>query len=164
MRENFRRYQDTLRILGSAVAMFGCWSLVKVLLWLILSWKSELSTLDQYTGLKIIIYVFLGILFAIIIASLFIRLYIGMSAIADSQGKRKRPIYIILSIIIAAFDCYSMGSYLFASISSGEFFNLTDIISAIVDITSVIILIEMIIYSFKFRRIRKQLESEAAHE
>ncbi len=164
MREQFRRYQDNLKILGSAVIMFGCWSLVKVLLWLILSWKSDFSQLSTINGLDVILFAFFIILFAIIIIALLLRLYIGMSARKDAAGKPKKPVYIVLAIIIAAIDAYGLISYLGTTLLAGNFLTLTDIISTIVDITSFIVILEMIIIAFKFRRLRKQLESEAAHE
>lgn len=164
MQRKLRRYQSLLSISGMAVIVFGLWNILKTAMGIILSPDTLLASISQTVEVlpstTIEFIVFYGVIFVFLLIELGIRLYIGLSARADSEGKKKKSIvYIVISMIVVSANISGMAcSYFTANILNMSLIII--LITIVVDITSVVAFIEMIVAAITVRSVRKQLASE----
>ncbi len=156
METEIRRCQQTLYYSGKAFIIFGVWSFIKIFSILYLNptiWTDLFEAVDvdvseyQY---------FLDLVFGIIMAAVVIidiwsRLYIGLSAIAESRGKKKRIYYVILSIVYIILTAVSY----FESMKEKTYSHENVATSLFIDVTSSIALAAIIVNSWKLRKFRK---------
>ena len=160
-----RKYQDTLRIVGSGFILFGLWSAVKSLAAIFFERGRIISTLRETSGQDlskisdgqiIMLIIFFAALFLVIDVSL--RFYIGRSAIAEGRGEKSGRFYIPLTVIFvivgfvsAVYMIYSLVTGKAASDPDGE----TSYAAVIIEITQVIMMIEMIRAAIKVKNNKK---------
>ena len=112
--------------------------------------------------------VIVGAIFFILFLDLLLRFYIGKSAYADGRArKRKRVIYVIVAIIMAvafANGIWATVSNLFigepTEQSEGVEYMRGVLTSVLLDMTSLLALIELIVSAIQVRRLRKELGIE----
>ena len=166
MEKLLRRYENTLVIVGTGVIMYGIWSVAKSL-FLILQDSSGIIG-EFYTSLEerrmsppemfmvnVILYSMIG---AVLAADIALRLYVGRSARDEGLGKKDKGYgYIVIAGLMTGMTLLSV------VISAAGFRNgivINDIeefiITAIVELTSAITLIEMILSALKVKKLRKE--------
>ena len=172
-----RKLRDTLVTGGLAIIAFGIWTVVKSIIetFTILEpmigsltakdlnqvqaeqLKSMIRDNSLFTILFFMILVFL-------VVDLALRLYVGLSARAIGLKKKKKNgkersgiAWLIWGIILAAVGIYSL---IISLINTGETLRIYSIVyyvvSLFVDVTSVIVTIEVIVSGFKLRGLVKQ--------
>ena len=104
------KHQTTLICSGLAVIAFGLWSIVRVsllfylqrsrILQLIMEGELELLTGQSTDTITAILF---GVAIGFLILDLLFRLYIGLSAIREGNGKRRRLAYVVLAIVYLVF-------------------------------------------------------------
>ena len=168
-----RKYEYALVISGVGVIAFGLWSIVKAAIYFILIPLDELGSstqmLDEMGGLQSLgltdretgYLIAAAALFALLV-DFVLRLYVGRSAVIDGRRlKKKRFAYVIWAMFIAAGLVLSvitraveMGlgksgtwDYVIASAN----------VSVVVDLTSLLAVIEMIVAAIMVRRLRREL-------
>ena len=162
-----------LVISGVGVIAFGIWSIIKAVLYIALipveqltetemnaelQEMQELGMTDRGTG-----YLIAGIILLILVVDFLVRLYIGKSAFADGRRlRRKSSAYIVMAVILSSFLFLSMIS---RAVSLGsahgsmwtESASFAGDVSIIIDMTSMLALIEMIIAAEMVRKLRWEL-------
>ena len=165
-----RKYEHILAVSGVGVIAFGLWSIVKASVYVILSPVSQFSELipkeeleqleeigvgERTTDITIIVM----LMFALTLDVL-VRIYVGRCAIAEGRElKKKRFIYVILAAIMAL-GLVSAPIHEVMGLLGSEVPEQADVMNAmsvswIVDITSMLALIELVVAAIMVRRLRK---------
>ena len=171
-----RKYEHTLAISGAGVIAFGVWSVIKAVLYFLMIGPARIGSLfedelpsdirvlgisDKGLGLGIVFIVLFILLF-----DLLLRVYIGGSAIADGRRlKKKKPVYIALAVFVS----FGLMADLFGrvmgvnNVTAGEDAGsigsviASTRVSVMVDVTSLIALIYLIVAAVIVRRMRKEM-------
>ncbi len=156
MEKELRKKQSILGISGAAVIAFGIWSIVKSL---IVSLASENGFSESFgisqsmdpseRALSITVTIVL------IVIDLGLRVLIGLSARAESKGKKKSAFYLVVAAILILYSLLGI-VFLAVGLLSGSV--LSGIVSIVVECTSLFALIEVIVSSVGVRRLRKKLD------
>ncbi len=153
MDAKIRQYQHNLIYSGAATILFGVWGIVKACMILFLN-ESSYDLVESVQGLPIeVMYIIFGIVFFFLfgIAMLF-RLYIGISAIQEGRGRKKRRIYVIITflylLVIAVMNGYMV--YLDRT--------LNDCITIFLDVTCNICMVVIVYSSWSLRKLLKEKE------
>lgn len=148
-----RRRRQTLYYSGRAFVVFGIWSFIKIFFWLYLNpidWAElvgvEISGFEDVY--KLTFYVILAI---IVFIDILFRLYIGLSAIGEEKGKKKRITYVIFAVLYIILTALS---YTQASDDS-NYLGGDTVTTVFLDVTSSIALVAIIINSWKLRKLGK---------
>ncbi|ETP73299.1 hypothetical protein UYO_0765 [Lachnospiraceae bacterium JC7] len=158
MEKELRRHQSILSVTGNGVMFLGMWSFLKINLYFLLGRDALLSdilpdeSLDESTFL-LILYIF-----SMIIASieLFFRIRVGRGAIAEARDKEKPKRYIGMAMTLIILYMLSVILTFFGlDIYKDNFWD--QIASMIVDITSLVMLIELVSSANILRRIKQQI-------
>ena len=174
-----RKHENILAISGVAVIAFGVWTIIKSAFYLLLQPfdieifipPEQLAEMEAEMGPNVDILtsgVIVGAIFFILFLDLLLRFYIGKSAYADGRArKRKRVIYVIVAIIMAvafANGIWATVSNLFigepTEQSEGVEYMRGVLTSVLLDMTSLLALIELIVSAIQVRRLRKELGIE----
>ena len=166
-----RKYEHALVISGVGVIAFGLWSIIKAATYFILlpldqlkaaAMGQELGDVQlQATDRETAILLAAAIIFVLVL-DFAVRLYIGRSAFVDGRRlKKKRFAYVIMAMFVAAglvsnlvTRCVQMGS---DKETAWDNVVASANVSVVVDITSLLALIEMIAAAIMVRRLRKRL-------
>ena len=135
----YRRCINELYTTGVGYILFGIWSVIKVIM-------------SAFTG--DMMYLLLVFVFALVV--LWAHVYVGMGAIRESRGSRKKG-YLILAMILMIFNAIHVGYYFWKSvISSWDAIWDTTIASFILDLTITILLFNMIRSHFQIKHLEKE--------
>lgn len=156
MEVQLRRNQNTLVIVGKGVIAFGVWSVVKAVLHTLLNSSTYLD-FQKYPEVSrwAMLIIFTTILLLLLSLTLLLRFRIGRSAIAEGQGKKVKP-YLGLAGFLTAVNMISFGMQvwsLFHSPASAS----TTLAAMLVDLTSVVTLVELLAAAVQVRKIKQQL-------
>ena len=166
-----RRSQNTLIVVGSGTILFSVWTVVKTLGSLFLL-RDELvaflrKTIDE-SGLAIpdqyIFYIELAMVLIIMALFLVFRTFIGLSAVAEGRGFRRNNGYLILAVLLIIFNVAVMAVNFF-SVHSGEaplaLSNGNSLPAQIIELTSIIMLFELVFSAIRIRNVRKRVGQSA---
>ena len=145
-----RRVQGLLYTSGVGIILFSIWTGLRGIESLFEIWNElcqEYGTEMENTAISIILCLFI---FAVLMFFTFMYVYIGKTAIDVSCGKKKGNMYIVLSVLL---NIITWLSYIL-QFEHGEMFELKTIVYIIIDLTSNIILIEVIIFSLLLKKMR----------
>lgn len=162
MGKELRRYQNRMTTCGIGIIGFGFWAMVRS--------TAAFMTADTAlfadfvdAGITITQIHIIGIILMFIIFSIMMTLYgfIGLRAIAIGKGKKPGIFYLIISFLVFLFnlsDVYSTSKEMiekYSNISSGPTIANFDVNIAglVVNITSALIMAELIISIFKVRKL-----------
>ena len=152
-----RKNQDTLKIVGLGVMVFGVWSIVKTILYTTAQWSSiteEIVVPEANETIAKMVYIFM--IAVTMVVEIAVRLYIGRSAIAEGRGERRRPGYIAVAFLIAFLGLALTASAIVIPGIHIEL-NLELLASLFVEITSAVITFEMCWSAVRVRKLRRQL-------
>lgn len=154
-----RKLETNLITLGTGVILFGIWTFIKFAISFILfgTELDEVLSDEQLILGNIFIWIFSAIEFLL-------RCYIGFSARSEGKGKHKSVWYLLVTgifviwyFVLILLDCGT----LFAI--DENYFDV--IVTIIIDITSLVFLIEVFLYSVKLRKLRKaQLKGQGKNQ
>lgn len=150
--KTLRKYQNTLVFTGMSVIVFGIWSLLKTLYLLLFD-----PTYVDGTNMNR-----LAISIAIIIVTLLdlaMRYYIGRKAITIGMDRpvKKPRMYLVIAII----DTIILLTGFILSVTSSYSYSehvARNLAGFLVDLTSIVIMVEMIIAGFKVRQLKAKQE------
>jgi uncharacterized membrane protein len=150
-----RKDENTLVVVGGGVILFGVWSLVKALLYLI-SDRTEIIEEIPYDEIgKAGVIVVVAAVFLILMADLAVRLYVGMSARAEGRGHKKSPVYLILTGVMVLGSLITL--FILIRYGKAAANDVPDlIISTLIELTSMVLECEMIYAGIRVRRARTQ--------
>ncbi len=146
-----RRTQDNLFVLGTSAIVFGLWNLIKFAIYYFFAFNEiKESAGDKYYLITAIV------VWVIVFFSFLIRCFIGFSARAEGKGKRKNVVYLVFAGMIAlVYFCIIAFEVVYFIVRYDHIF--TMIITLIIDVTSFVFLVELIVNSIKIRKLRKDV-------
>lgn len=145
-----RRYQNLLTVSGLGVIIFGLWSVLKTILLLFMK-EGILSEIPDDTFVRVMFFLILG---GILLVDVLIRLYVGLSARAEGFGKKKGYGYVIIAILMALASLTSL-VLIFFDTNEQSIWEL--IVSVIVEATSLVVTIELLVAAFTVKKLKKEL-------
>lgn len=151
MDAKIRQYQHNLIYSGAATILFGIWGIVKTCLVIFLN-ESTYDMAEISQGLPIeVMYVIFGVVYIIIfgLAMLF-RLYIGISAIQEGHGRKKRAIYVIITCLYLLWIALINGYMVYLDRT------LNDCITIFLDVTCNICMVVIVYSSWNLRKLLKE--------
>ena len=160
MEKELRRKQVTLVTLGTGVILFGVWSVVKSLLYFRTGLFADLDAQIEPELLPYIKLVTVVIVALFVLADLGIRLKIGRRARAEGMGRRQKNGYLILAALIVLVNITGdlLGVYYIVKNGVPEQSGPDYVVSVLVDLSSTILLAELIITVLRVRKLRAMSE------
>ena len=162
MQRDLRRNENILSVSGVTVILFGVWTAIKLVLYFSLSEdgfraipKGSEGQLERLM-LTAILVLFIGI-------SMSSRLCVGLSARAESMGRKKGYGYMVLAVLILTADMVALGFSL-ADIE-GNFDSWMDlVITLFVETTSMLTIAELIVAAFRVKKLKRMAAEEQTAE
>ena len=163
-----RRDENTLTVVGSGVILFGVWTVVKMVLQEINRFPEFMAELGadelgfEGTGLAemgldpnlLATVVAFTVVLIVFLLDLALRVFVGLSARAEGRGRPQGRLYLILAGLLLVLSGLSFVSYVITYFSHSEY--VVDADAAIlVELTSFITLLQMIISAVRVRRARR---------
>lgn len=162
MERKLRKQQSLLVDAGTGVILFGVWGIAKVFLYLGLSPTfleglhiiTQEMEMDEKTFSAI-----LWFMFAIwLTIEMIVRLYVGLSAIAEGKGKKKGYCYLIVAAAMLG-TTLSQGWEAFgpeALVKSN--IDMSLILSFCMELASVYVILELLVAGIRVKRMKKMLK------
>ena len=145
-----RRLQDTLSITGVGVIALTAWSLAKTTMFFMLfdeATQRELYKLSEDIPMEVFYIVFA----VLALIDFMIRLYVGLSARAEGNGKRKGFVYLAVAVVLVI---ASVVYIILVFCGFASFPSEIDLIMTVVfEATSIATLILMIFCAIRLRRL-----------
>jgi len=157
-----RESQNTLIVVGSGTILFSIWSAVKMLGMLFVLRKETVAALLDITGPiegisdRAVFWITAVVVILIMAVILGFRVYVGLSAIAVGRGKRRSWLFILIALImiLSSFTYFSNGLLTAeAPRQLGAFTRDQTISKLIIELTSVIMLTQMVISALRIRKL-----------
>ena len=151
-----RKNQNTLVIVGEGVIAFGIWNVMKILLSIAFVEDTRQSLLyDAATGeaeplalVVVGVVIMLGLILAL-------RLFVGLSAISEGRGRRRRYGYLVFTALMILVDGAALISTFFVS---DPFDTMLDgVITVVVELTSIVTLVELFASGIRVKALTRQL-------
>ena len=166
-----RRSQNTLIVVGTGTILFSVWTVVKTLGTLILLKDQAVAvvrkTADE-NGIIIsdqhLFYIVLAVTLIALLLFLAVRTYIGLTAISEGRGLRRRIGYLILAVIMIIFNITAVVMNFVSTTSQDShavFSEDTSLSAHIIEITSIIMLVELVFSAIRIRIVRKRVSQSA---
>ena len=166
-----RKYEHLLAISGAGVIAFGIWSVVKAAIYFLLVPLERIDTLFSEQDLadlqsagasnKAAGIITIVVILAMLLVDLLLRYYVGRSAVLEGRRIRKKRItYVVVAAFIGFFLLLSIVMRFYSYLGEQEVTKTaldTASVSIVVDITSLLATIEMIVAAIMVRRLRKEL-------
>jgi len=148
-----RRYQNLLTVSGLGMIVFALWSVLKTILLFCFNEKL-LAEVPDDTLFRVVLFSIIGV---ILLFDFLMRLFVGLSARAEGFGKKKGNAYIVVAVLIALGSLASLVMIFFDS-SIQSIIEL--IVSVIVEATSLIVVIELLVAAYTVKKLKKELKEE----
>lgn len=149
-----RRLENNMITLGTGIIAFSIWALLKYAL----TSFSDLSPTETMTAKARVVFYIIIIVFSL--TDVLLHFYIGVSARSEGKGKKKTPLYLVLSALIIMVYLLGIAFEIYLLFFSKNYFTL--FVTTLVDVTSTIIFIEMFVYAVQLRGIRRQIRKKEA--
>jgi len=154
----YRRNKNILNVLGSGVIMFGFWTIIKIIAQVLLG--------DQYIDRESIMELGIGgtIFVVFVVAFVFsidfiMRLYVGLRARRESRGQKVGSGHLVVSVFLILGSLLSIGVVIWNIMDTQG--DLDDNIAAIfLELSSLVITLEVFMASVSVKRYRKKLSKE----
>ena len=169
-----RRSQNILIVVGTGTILFSIWTAVKILGTLFLLRDETVAAVRKLVDEKgfvvsdtIIFNVLLAGTIVCMLLFVGIRAYIGLSAVSEGRGRRRRKGYLILAVIMIIVDllaAFSSTIGLMPKESYGAFTVNTSMSSYVIELTSTVMLIEMVVFAVRLRKARRRVNQSAAQK
>lgn len=157
---NLRRNQDTLIIVGTGVILFGVWSLLKTVFTLLLG-MGDLYELIKKEGsspeTRIAAFIFVVL---VLMLDLGLRLFVGISAIAVGRGKKSRFIFVGVALVMALSSAGILTAHIRGTVTGDDQITMLAHVSAVVELTSLVTLTQLINSAMAIRGIRRELKKQ----
>ncbi len=159
-----RRYRASLVTDGIGIITFGLWSIIKSLLSFLMQPSDfELPNNERIPDpAEILIIIVVAVIIVLIFVAIIlgIHLYVGLSSYKEGRNGKKGSFYLVAAGLMAFLNCLGMTLY-FVSPNGSKTITITSIAAFIIDLTTDIILLDMIYAAFMSRKLAAKLESEA---
>ena len=156
---SMRKYQGLLVALGLSTAAFAVWSILKTIMEVSLgSFIEEINEMmgDIETEGKIFVLVFTTVY---VVTDLILRGIISYFSIKTGKGKSDKISYLIPAFILLSFSLSSFTIY-FCTLLTDQFMSLVSLLDCFVELTSMVILIELITVSIKYKKLMNRMKAK----
>ncbi len=144
-----RRLENNLMTVGTGVAAFGVWALVKYILTAFVL-NEEIEDSMEPSRLKVI-YIFV---FSLTLLDFLMRCLIGFSARAEGKGKNKGVFYLVITVLLILIYAFNIVVEIIGYITFPPAL-LTMVVTLLIDVTSAAMLVELFVSSVKLRKLRR---------
>lgn len=159
MEVKLKKEQSTLSILGKAVIAFGLWTLIKYIIYLVLTYNNADSEIREIASTEVPLLFILAMIVIVMSFEIIFRFIIGMKAIRESKGKKTSVVY----LIFASFLLFSQINSVVVDIEKLTYSSETiiDTISTVVfGITSTLTTLWLIISAIKTKYYSKKINED----
>lgn len=157
MDRELRRRQSILSVAANGVMFLGMWSFLKLNLYFLLGRDSILAGIELDESIDEGTVLLISYIVAMIFSSieLFLRIFIGRRALAESRDLKKRTGYIGIAIfLIIVYIAVIIFSFYSLELNNDIF--LDQLASTLVDITSLFMMLELVTSAAAIRKIQKE--------
>ncbi|MBQ3429449.1 MAG: hypothetical protein IJH28_06710 [Mogibacterium sp.] len=169
-----RRSQNTLIVVGLGTILFSVWTVVKTLGSFFLLKDESIAVVKKIAGEngfvlsdQLVFYAVLAVMVICLIVFLAARTFVGMSAISEGRGSRRRNGYLVLASIMIILNTASLVTSFFSAKSQESisvFSNDTSLSALIIELTSLIMLVELVYSAIRIRNVRKRVRQSTAQK
>lgn len=146
-----RKYRSILSVSGKGVLLFALWSIIKFFIYLFLyDDYFHFSSMDFFT--KIITYIVVGFILAI---DLLLRFVVYRRTGKVGRGEKNKYKYLFIVVLFIILELAGVIMSFFDNTFGDD--PLSYIVSLFISGTSVYVLLEVMIYSLKIRKMEKSL-------
>ena len=146
-----RRYQDNLVTIGTGILLLSLWTVLKTVLLAVLpsgnlpdSIDTSAASVSAANGQSLIIFMILTLAISLFL-DLFLRIYTGISARAVGYGRKKKKGYLVTAAVLIILHIFNSFYLISSCITFPDQVSVIETaVTAIIDTTSVIMLIELI--------------------
>ena len=168
-----RKSQNTLIVVGMGTILFSVWTAVKMLGTLFLLKDETVAAVRRIADEnslavsdKLIFQIVLVFAVLFMLVSVGIRTHIGLAAVSEGRGRRRRKGYLIFAAIIIIVNvlAFTMNIISDTQESFGALSTDTSLSSFVIELTSVVMLTEMIVSAVRLRKARLRVSQSAVHK
>lgn len=166
MQEEYRKHQHTMIIAGTGVFLFGLWSLVKTILYILFANSDEegldipeYDTPEEAMFVMIFVLVFLAVVLCI---DLFLRWRLGVKARAIGEGSKEPGVSFRLQAgYVTLIDAIEIVTGVMSLMQTPD--NPADIVvTLLVDITSFVTIMQMLFAAYRMKKLKSEMEMSPA--
>lgn len=155
----YRRNLNTLVVLGTGVMMFAVWGIIKLIAEILLGFQFiEPEDLEDL-GTEGIVFVtaFVAIVLSI---DVILRLYVGIRARREGHGKKVGVGHLIVSVLLIIESVFTTAFVIWTIVTQTE--GMEDpFVALLMELSSLVITLEVFMASISVRRYRRRLAKEA---
>lgn len=155
MDAKIRRLEVNLVTMGTGVAVFGLWTIIRCALTLFI-FDDQIAGMVP-ANMKVAVYFVVGVIVTVVSS---FQVYVGFSARGEGKGKHKSVVYLVFAGIGIFIDVVFSGPQIISMFIQPENDWITVSATLIVEITSITCTLIMMTSSIRLRRIRKSMVSE----
>lgn len=162
MQRDLRRNENILAVSSLTMILFGVWTAIKLVLYFSLS-EDGFRAIPKDAEGQLERLILIAILVLFICISMSTRLCVGLSARAESMGRKKGYGYVVLAVLILAADILALGFSL-AHIEENFDSWMDLIITLFVEATSMLTIAELIVAAFRVKKLKRMAAEEQTAE
>ena len=151
-----RRRANALKLTAGGTLVMGIWSLLKIFMNVFGDMEVSADGIPHVIAAFGVAMVFI----AMFVIGISLRYMVWRGACREAADGKKRNGFIVCAFLIMIYDVYTVAGFIEDMISgnTAEY----DITTLVFDITSFIILLELVVSAFKLRKVRKETAAGAA--
>jgi len=157
----FRKQQNALMIAGQGFILFSAWSVIKLFLYLTVEKKFVLDIIGDLDDDRLTVTFAFAILSVIFLLDALIHFIIGKSAMDIARGGRLKKLYIPF---IAIYTVATMVVFYFNADTAFAIQDTEDVSALALEIMSIVLLIAILVSSYKIYKYRKENASHSGRE
>ena len=162
MQRDLRRNENILAVSSLTMILFGVWTAIKLVLYFSLS-EDGFRAIPKDAEGQLERLILIAILVLFICISMSTRLCVGLSARAESMGRKKGYGYVVLAVLILAADILALGFSL-AHIEENFDSWMDMVITLFVETTSMLTIAELIVAAFRVKKLKRMAAEEQTAE
>ena len=162
MQRDLRRNENILAVSSLTMILFGVWTAIKLVLYFSLS-EDGFRAIPKDAEGQLERMILTAILVLFICISMSTRLCVGLSARAESMGRKKGYGYVVLAVLILAADILALGFSL-AHIEENFDSWMDMVITLFVETTSMLTIAELIVAAFRVKKLKRMAAEEQTAE
>ena len=162
MQRDLRRNENILAVSSLTMILFGVWTAIKLVLYFSLS-EDGFRAIPKDAEGQLERLILIAILVLFICISMSTRLCVGLSARAESMGRKKGYGYVVLAVLILAADILALGFSL-AHIEENFDSWMDLVITLFVETTSMLTIAELIVAAFRVKKLKRMAAEEQTAE
>ena len=149
-----RRYAGTLKSTARGTLIMGIWSLIKSFMGML----GENASAFKASGDPALIAIFGSVVvFAVVfVIGISLRFIICRGACREAASGKKKNGYIVCAIMLLTYGVYAVAYFIYQVFSKNA--DAQDILKFVFDVTSFVILCELIASAYRLRKVRDELE------